>query len=113
ELLELDDRRRKLLAEVEVLKARRNRVSKEIGALMAQKKAAEAEAKKTETRQIGEQIAELDKGVTEAEKARDGILLRLPNLPHVSAAIGRTPADNPEVRRWGEKPAFSFKPQSH
>jgi seryl-tRNA synthetase len=46
ELLKLDEQRRKFLAEVESLKAQRNRVSKEIGTLMAQKKAAEAESKK-------------------------------------------------------------------
>jgi seryl-tRNA synthetase len=57
----LDEQRRKFLAEVEQLKAARNRVSKEIGALMAQKKAAEAEAKKNETRQMGDRIAALDK----------------------------------------------------
>ncbi len=49
ELLKLDEQRRKILAEVETLKAQRNRVSKEIGALMGQKKTAEAEAKKAET----------------------------------------------------------------
>ena len=59
EVLALDERRRKALAEVEQLKAARNRVSKEIGALMAQKKPAEAEAKKAETRQMGEHIAGL------------------------------------------------------
>ena len=53
ELLKLDEQRRKLLAEVEALKAQRNRVSKEIGALMGQKKLAEAEAKKKETRRPG------------------------------------------------------------
>jgi len=53
ELLKLDEQRRKLLAEVETLKARRNRASKEIGALMGQKKAAEAEAKKAEMREFG------------------------------------------------------------
>src|SRR6266536_733914 len=91
----------------------RNRVSKEIGALMAQKKASEAEARKAETRQIGEKIGELDKAVAAAERARDEILLRLPNLPHSSVAVGRTSADNPEVRSWGEKPAHGFKPRSH
>ena len=45
-MLKLDEQRRKILAEVEALKAQRNRVSKEIGALMGQKKIAEAEAKK-------------------------------------------------------------------
>src|SRR5919197_5032940 len=62
-LLELDERRRKLLVEVESLKAQRNRVSKEIGALMAQNKTAEAETRKAETRQIGDNIVELEKAV--------------------------------------------------
>src|ERR1700758_2352022 len=75
EVLRLDEQRRKLLAEVETLKAQRNRVSKEIGALMSQKKAAEAKAKKTETRELGERIAQLDKQAAEAESARDRLML--------------------------------------
>src|SRR6266571_4558752 len=53
-LLAIDELRRKLLAEVEEFKAQRNRLSKEIGALMAQKKIADAEVKKDETRRIGD-----------------------------------------------------------
>src|SRR5437879_1754477 len=113
ELLELDERRRKLLAEVEGLKAQRNRVSKEIGALMGQKKIEEAEAKKKETRELGDKIAELDKQAAETEAARDETLLRFPNLPHNSVPVGKTAEDNPVVRTWGEKPAFSFKPKAH
>ena len=64
-VLQLDEQRRKLLAEVETLKAQRNRVSKEIGALMGQKKLAEAEAKKAETRDLGDRIAALDKQAAE------------------------------------------------
>ena len=56
ELLKLDEQRRKLLAQVETLKAERNRVSKAIGQLMGQKKTAEAEEKKKETRDLGNQI---------------------------------------------------------
>ncbi len=82
EVLALDERRRKGLAEVEKLKATRNTVSKEIGALMAQKKAAEAEAKKAETRDLGARIAALDKETAEAAERRDALLLQLPNLPH-------------------------------
>jgi seryl-tRNA synthetase len=113
EVLALDEQRRKILGEVEQLKAQRNRVSKEIGALMAQKKAQEAEAKKNETREIGDRITTLDKQVAEVESARDQILLRLPNLPHASVAVGKSSADNPEIRSWGEQPKFSFKPKSH
>ena len=113
ELLSFDEQRRKLLAEVEGLKSQRNRVSKEIGALMGQKKTAEAEAKKNETRQIGDRIAELDKAVADKEIKRVEILLRLPNLPHGSVKEGKTAAGNSEVRAWGERPNYSFKPKSH
>jgi seryl-tRNA synthetase len=113
EVLSFDERRRKALAEVEQLKAERNRVSKEIGALMGQKKIEEAEAKKKQTRDIGDRIAALDKQVTEVEAARDAILLRLPNLPHAKVALGKSAADNPVVRQWSEQPAFGFKPRSH
>jgi seryl-tRNA synthetase len=117
ELLALDERRRQAIAEVEQLKALRNRVSKEIGALLAQKKPDQAEAKKQESRDLGERISALDRVVAEAERARDELLLRLPNLPHESVAVGRSAADNPIVR---ESPApkktaaaFGFVPRTH
>ncbi len=113
ELLKLDEQRRKLLAEVETLKARRNRASKEIGALMGQKKTAEAEAKKAEMRELGDRIAALDKQALEAGAAQDQLMLRLPNLPHESVKIGKTAADNPVVRVHGKKAVFAFKPKSH
>jgi seryl-tRNA synthetase len=113
ELLGLDENRRKLLAEVESLKAQRNRVSKEIGALMAQKKGAEADAKKKETRDLGDRIAELDKAATGVETALHDLMLQLPNLPHESVPPGKSAEDNPIVRVQGEKPVFSFKPKSH
>ena len=112
-LLKLDEQRRKLLGEVETLKAQRNRASKEIGALMGQKKTAEAEAKKAETRELGERIAALDREADEAERQRQEMMLRLPNLPHASVPEGRTAADNPEVRSHGAKPSFAFKPKTH
>ena len=112
-ILRADEIRRKTLAEVETLKAQRNRASKEIGALMGQKKTAEAEAKKKETGDLGDRIAELDKQAAEAETARNQLMLRLPNLPHESVPIGKSAADNPVVRLHGEKPAFAFKPKSH
>jgi seryl-tRNA synthetase len=112
-ILKTDELRRKALAEVETLKAQRNRVSKEIGALMAQKKVAEVEAKKAETRELGGRIAALDKQAAEADTAREEVMLRLPNLPHESVPVGKTSEDNPVVCVHGEKPAFAFKPQSH
>jgi seryl-tRNA synthetase len=113
EVLKLDEQRRKALAEVETLKSQRNRVSKEIGALMGQKKVAEAEAKKKETRDLGDRVALLDKQAAEAEAARDDLMLRLPNLPHETVPAGKTAEDNPVIRVHGEKPTFGFKPKSH
>jgi seryl-tRNA synthetase len=113
EVLALDERWRKEVAEVEHLKAERNRVSKEIGALMGQKKFEEAEARKKQTREIGERVTALDNSVAETETARDALLLRLPNLPHSNIVLGRTAAENPTVRRWREPPRFDFKPKGH
>ncbi len=80
---------------------------------MGQKKLAEAEAKKAETKDLGDKIAALDKQAAEAESARDSLMLRLPNLPHDSVALGTTAEDNPVIRIHGEKPNYAFKPKSH
>ena len=113
ELLSLDEQRRKLLAQVEALKAERNKVSKEIGELMGQKKLAEAEAKKAETKDLGEKISALDKAAAEIEVARDVLMLQLPNLPHESVVVGKTAEENPEVRVHGAKQNYDFKLKSH
>jgi seryl-tRNA synthetase len=113
EVLKLDEQRRKSLAEVEALKAQRNRASKEIGTLMGQKKLAEAETKKKEMRELGDRVTQLDRQAAEAETARNQLMLRLPNLPHESVPTGKAAADNPVVREHGDKPAFAFAPKPH
>jgi seryl-tRNA synthetase len=113
DLLKFDEARRTALAQVETLKATRNRVSKEIGALMGQKKVAEAEEKKKETRDLGDKIAELDKLAATAEAERHQLMLQLPNLPHESVVPGKSAEDNPEIRVHGAKATFDFKPKSH
>jgi seryl-tRNA synthetase len=136
EVLSCDELRRKLLGEVEGLKAQRKRVSKEIGEAFAKKKQAEASIqrqpersqsaqvivkwtpeiinqKKEEVRTLGDRIAELDKQAASAETARNQLMLRLPNLPHESVPDGKSAEDNPVVRVHGEPPVFAFKPKSH
>ncbi len=113
EVLKLDEQRRKLLGEVETLKAQRNRVSKDIGVLMSQKKSEEAEEKKKETRDIGERIAVLDKESAQVESGLHLVMLGLPNIPHDSVPQGKSAEDNPVLRTHLEKPAFAFKPKSH
>jgi len=136
ELLKFDEQRRKVLAEVETLKATRNRVSKEIGEAFVAKKYAEHRVEKNpersqtsrviiawtpekikekqeEMRTIGDCIAALDKQAAESEIERDALMLQLPNLPHESIPLGKSAQDNPEVRVHGEKATFAFKPKSH
>jgi seryl-tRNA synthetase len=113
EILKLDEQRRIALTKVESLKSERNRVSKEIGALMGQKEFAKAEARKAETKDLGDIISHVDKQIIEVESARDALMLQLPNLPHESVPAGKSAEDNPEVRLFGEKATFAFKPKSH
>jgi seryl-tRNA synthetase len=113
EILALDDQRRKIISEVEELKATRNRVSKEVGALLSQKLIDDAEAKKAQVRTISDKISELDRALKSIEKERDEKLLRIPNIPHKSVPYGKDSADNPVIRVFGEKPQFSFTPLNH
>jgi len=112
-ILQADEQRRKILTEVEALKSQRNRVSKEIGALMGQKKIEEAEARKKETRELGDRITQLDKDGSVVDTERDALMLQVPNLPHESVPIGASAEHNAVVRTHGEKPAFTFKPKTH
>ena len=113
ELLALDEKRRGLVTEVESLQADRNAASKAIGALMGQGKLEEAEAKKAETRTLGERIDGLTTEKNEVESTFNALLLTLPNLAHESVPIGPDESANEEVKVHGEKPAFDFEPKSH
>lgn len=113
EILGLDEARRTKLGEAERLKAQRNAASKEIGALMAQKKAAEAEARKAEVRTLGDRVSQLDREVAEVEAKRDDLMLRIPNLPHASVAPGRSAEENPVIRVHGARPEYPFQPKGH
>ena len=112
ELLALDEQRRALVTEAETLQAARNAVSKEIGALMGQGKKEEAEAKKTETRELGDKVDSLNAQRTEADEAFNNLILTLPNLAHESVPIGDESA-NAEVKVEGGKPVFDFEPKGH
>jgi seryl-tRNA synthetase len=113
EILKLDEQRRTFLSRVEGFKAQRNSISKEIGSLMAQKKNVEAEAKKTETKNLGEQIVWHDQQIRVVEAKLEYLMLQLPNLPNEAVPLGKTAEDNPEVRVHGAKANFDFKPKSH
>ncbi|WP_152657444.1 serine--tRNA ligase [Oceanobacillus sp. CFH 90083] len=108
---ELDVRRRELIAETEQLKAKRNEVSKEISVLKREKK--DAETAIASMREVGDEIAKLDKELKEIEETLEHIMLSIPNLPHESVPVGEGEDDNLEARSWGTVPEFSFEAQPH
>jgi len=108
---ELDGRRRELLQESEALKNRRNTVSQEVA---RKKKAGEdAEDLIVEMRDVSDRIKTLDEDIRLVEEKLDAIVLSIPNVPHESVPIGRTEADNVEIRRKLEPRTFPFEPKPH
>ncbi len=111
--LELDSKRRELIAQGETLKAERNTSSKHIGELMRDGKKDEAEAAKKEMGEIGDQISELDGRLREVQEQLNANVLSIPNMPGPNTPIGEDENDNPEVRRWGNPREFDFEPKPH
>ncbi|MBR3244779.1 MAG: serine--tRNA ligase [Parasporobacterium sp.] len=108
---ELDETRRNLLSEVEILKAEQNKVSKEIPKM--KKEGKDTSAVMAEMKELSEKIKGLDSKVAEAEKALNDYMLTLPNIPHPTVPLGKTDEDNVEIRRWGEPTKFDFEPKAH
>jgi len=111
--VELDEERRRLIARTEERQARRNELSKQVGALMKEGRRDEAESLKAQVRTVNDEI-ETDSGVLdEVEQDVRDLLLTAPNLPDASVPLGADETENVEVRRWGEPPAFAFEPKPH
>lgn len=106
----LDEERRKIIVETETLKNQRNVVSKEIGQLKS--KGQDAAAPMAAMKKVGDDIAALDQKLREVDERVHGELLLLPNIPHESVPVGAADA-NFEVRMWGKKQKFDFKPKPH
>jgi seryl-tRNA synthetase len=108
---ELDSERRAVVTEVEQLKAQRNSDSQEISKLRKQgEDTAEQQAK---VRTLGDRISSLDGKVKQVDESFRTMLAGIPNIPDSSVPIGKTEADNVEVRRWGKPPEFGFQPKPH
>lgn len=109
--VELDDKRRELLGEVEALKAKQNRDSKEIPKL---KKAGEdTTALMAEMKELSNRISELDEQVKAVQTELRDLLLGIPNTPNPEDPIGEDDSDNVEIRKWGEPRIFDFEHKAH
>lgn len=109
--VELDTRRRQLIAETEQLKAKRNEASQQISALKKEKK--DADAVIQEMRRVGEQIKAFDTELKEIEEKLSHMMLSIPNIPHESVPVGEDEDDNVQVRQWGDLPTFAFDAKPH
>jgi len=107
----LDEKRRALLTEVEVLKSKQNTDSKQVPIL--KKEGKDASAILEEMKQLSDQIKELDIQVKEVDTELDSWMLTIPNIPHPSVPSGTTDEDNIEVRKYGEPTKFNFEPKAH
>lgn len=108
---DLDGQRRAVLQESETLRAKRNQFSDLIAG--KKKKKQDAAEEISQMKEVSSRIKELETGLSETEEALREIMMIIPNLPHPSVVEGQGEEANPEIRRWGKIPEFSFKPKAH
>ncbi len=113
EVIALDAERRKAQQEADELKASKNRIAKEIGALMGQGKKEEAEAKKAEVTANAARLAELEKKQAELEEKVNAIMMVIPNIIDPTVPIGKDDTENVEVQRYGEPVVPDFEIPYH
>ncbi|MGI6450796.1 MAG: serine--tRNA ligase [Desulfitobacteriia bacterium] len=109
--LQLEERRRQLLFEVETLKAERNKVSEEVARL--KKSGQNAEDLILQMREVGQKIKVLDENLAEIDRQMQEVLYLIPNIPNSSVPVGKDENDNIEVRKWGKPKDFGFEPLPH
>ena len=113
EVIELDKRNREIKQEVEALRAEKNKASKEIGAMMAQKKIEEAEALKKKVAESNGRINELSEEEKEVEEKLKKNMMIIPNIIDPSVPIGKDDSQNVEIEKFGEPVVPDFEVPYH
>src|SRR3712207_1635658 len=109
-VVELADRRSALIQELNELKQQQNRMAKSIG------REGDHEARErliAESRAMKDRIPEKEAELGEVEERLREELLKIPNMTHPDAPIGKDDSENVEIRRWGGIPDFGFDPRDH
>lgn len=110
-LINIDEKRRKLIQETEKMKNEKNELSDEIARL--KKGGFDPSDKIEHLRMLGKTIENIEQQLRVIEKKWEDRLLMMPNIPHSTVPVGRGDEENKVVRVWGEKPAFDFQPLAH
>ncbi len=110
---QLETQRKSIQTETESLQARRNSVSKQIGALKGQGRHEEAETAMAEVAQIKTRLEQAALSLEGIQAALDSLLLNVPNLPHDSVPTGEDEAGNVEIRKVGVPKVFDFEIKDH
>ena len=113
EVLELDEKNREIKQEVQSLRANRNKISKQIGGLMAQGKKEEAEQLKQEVSNQAGRIEELTEEEKEVEEKILKIMMTIPNIIDSSVPIGKDDSENVEIEKFGEPVVPDFEIPYH
>ena len=106
-----DTKRKEILAEVEGLRHRRNKVSDEIAAL--KKSGQDAQAMMDEMRAVGDRIKAFEQVLTEQDSILQTIMMGIPNIPHASVPVGKNEAENQLLKTYGQPPHFDLEPKPH
>ncbi|HVI39228.1 MAG TPA: serine--tRNA ligase, partial [Anaerovoracaceae bacterium] len=110
-VLKLDEKRRSILASVEQMKNKQNLDSKEIPRL--KKEGMDTTELMKEMKTLSDEIKKLDSEVSEVEEELRNLLLNIPNTPSPDVPVGKSDADNVEIRKWGEPRVFDFEHKAH
>jgi seryl-tRNA synthetase len=109
-LMDLDQERRNLSTKIDELRSQQNKANDEIAALLRSKQ--DAKAKIDAMKAIASQVDQLTPSLKAIEEKIDAIIMMIPNIPDASVQVGG-PEANKEVKQWGERPKFDFKPKTH
>ena len=113
EAIELDAQFRAVKSEADTLRAARNKISKQIGALMAQGKKEEAQAVKQEVSNYSARLAELEALEPELEEKLKKVMMVIPNIIDPSVPVGKDDSENVEVTKYGEPVVPDFEIPYH
>lgn len=105
-LLEVDEKRRSFILQVEDLRARRNKLNDEL-------KIARTDALINKSRELKAQLDDIEPQLKAVEEVFDDLMLQIPNIPLDEVPVGKDESGNQEVRTWGKKRKFDFIPKDH